>query len=79
MNKLLGRFGSRLRFPHLFLLIAAIFILDLLIPDVIPMADEILLGLLTLLLGAWKRRGEEARPAGKPPMKDVTPRDGRSS
>jgi len=74
VNRLLGRFGARLRFPHLFLLFAVLFILDVLIPDMIPMADEILLGLLTLLLAAWKRRADERPVADKPPMKDVTPR-----
>lgn len=51
------RFASRLRFPQLFALVATVFVLDLLIPDVIPFADEIILGLLTLLLGSLKKRG----------------------
>ena len=50
------RFAERLRFPHLFLLTAGLFLLDLLIPDVIPFADEILLGLGTLLLGNLRKR-----------------------
>jgi hypothetical protein len=77
VNRLLGRFGARLRFPQLFLVFAVLFLLDVLIPDMIPMADEILLGLLTLLLGAWKRRADDTQVADKPPMKDVTPREGR--
>lgn len=58
-NTLLGflqRFVGELRFPQLFWLTAVLFVLDLLIPDLIPFADEILLGLATLLLGSWKRR-----------------------
>ena len=74
LNRLLGHFGARLRFPQLFMLFAVLFLLDVLIPDMIPMADEILLGLLTLLLGSWKRRVDETPLADKPPMKDVTPR-----
>lgn len=54
---LLG-FAQRLRFPHLFLLILGLFVLDLLLPDFIPLIDEILLGMLTLLLAAWKQRKE---------------------
>lgn len=54
---LLG-FAQRLRFPHLFLLILGLFVLDLLLPDFIPFIDEILLGMLTLLLAAWKQRKE---------------------
>ena len=50
------QYASRLRFPKLLALTAAVFVLDLIIPDVIPFADEILLGLLTLLLGTLKKR-----------------------
>lgn len=49
------RFASRLRFPQLFALVAVLFLLDLAIPDLIPFADEIILGLLTLLLGSLRR------------------------
>lgn len=54
---LMARLG-RLRHPQLFALMATLFVLDLVIPDVIPFADEILLGLGTLFLGNWKRRRE---------------------
>jgi hypothetical protein len=50
---LLG-FASRLRFPTLFKLGLGLFLLDLMIPDFIPFADEILLGLSTLILSRWK-------------------------
>ncbi len=50
------RWLSRLSFPRLFLLAAALFVVDLVVPDVIPLADEILLGLGTLLLANWKDR-----------------------
>ncbi|HEY1070003.1 MAG TPA: DUF6116 family protein [Thermomonas sp.] len=46
---------GRLSFPRLFLLSAVLFVLDLLVPDVIPFADELLLGLGTLLLARWKK------------------------
>ena len=55
--------ASRLRFPQLFRLTLALFILDLVVPDLIPFADEILLGLLTLLLGTLRK---EPGPAGAP-------------
>jgi len=54
--KLASRFAAKLRFPYLFLLTAGLFLLDLVIPDVIPFADELLLGLGTLLLGSLRRR-----------------------
>lgn len=65
-----GRFASRLRFPQLFLITAGLFLLDLLIPDLVPFVDEILLGLLSVLFGMWQQGGQSD---GKPPIKDVTP------
>ena len=48
------RFAQRLRFPQLFLVTLLLFVLDLLIPDFVPFIDEILLGLATMVLAAWK-------------------------
>jgi hypothetical protein len=59
---LIGWFG-RLSYPKLFVLTAVLFGLDVLIPDVIPFADELLLGLGTLLLANWKR----VKPGRAPP------------
>ena len=47
---------SRLRSWQLFLLAGALFAADLVVPDPIPLIDEMILGLATLLLGRWKRR-----------------------
>lgn len=47
---------ATLHFPVLFALTAALFILDLVIPDTIPFADEILFGLGAALLGNWRKR-----------------------
>jgi len=55
LGALVTRFAARLRFPQLFLLTAGLLLLDLLIPDFLPFADEILLALATLLLGTWRR------------------------
>ncbi len=81
------QYASRLRFPYLFWLTAALFVLDLLVPDVIPFADEVLLGLATLLLGSWtRRRTGRMDSENKPPppqesgdVIDVTPEDGSDS
>lgn len=54
-----------LRFRQLFFLTLALFIGDLLIPDFIPLIDELILGLLTLMLGSIKSK------SGKPPTKDI--------
>mgnify|MGYP000190919066 CR=1 FL=1 len=56
---LIGRliaYLATLRFPVLFAITVALFVLDFLVPDAIPFADEILLGLGAALLGYWKKR-----------------------
>lgn len=63
-NPLLGPilgYAQRLRFPTLFLIVAALFVVDLIIPDVIPLIDEIMLGLGTVLLASWKGRKDPAK------------------
>jgi hypothetical protein len=50
------RYTESLRFPSLVLLTAVIFVLDLFIPDIIPFADEIILGLLLAGLSRLKRK-----------------------
>jgi hypothetical protein len=49
-------FLSKLSFPRLFAVTAALWVLTLFVPDPIPFVDEILLGLGTLLLGSLRRR-----------------------
>jgi hypothetical protein len=51
---LVARF-ARLRFPWLFGVTAVLFLVDLVVPDMIPFVDEIFLGLATALLASWKR------------------------
>ena len=50
------RWASSLRFPVVFGLMAVLFILNLFIPDVIPFVDEILMGLLAVLLGSLRKK-----------------------
>ena len=52
---LLGRYGARLRYPHLLLLAGAFFALDLVLPDGLPFLDELVLGLMTLLFALWRK------------------------
>jgi len=40
-----------------------LFVVDLVIPDPVPFLDEILLGVVTLLLSRWKARPGIAPPA----------------
>lgn len=55
-------FAERLRFPRLLLLTASLFVIDLVVPDLIPFVDEILLALLTLLFSRWKKRPSARAP-----------------
>ena len=59
ISALIFRIAPRLRFPQLFALTLGLFLLDLVIPDLIPFVDEIILGLATLLLGSWKARKQD--------------------
>ncbi len=58
---------GKLSFPRLFVIAAALFLFDVAIPDFIPFADEILLGLGTLLLARLKRP-DAAEPDPRPPI-----------
>lgn len=60
------RWFGRLSYPRLFMLAATLFVADVLIPDFIPFADELLLGLGTLLLANWKKRKQPAAPPKSP-------------
>lgn len=51
-----------LRSWQLFLLAGLLFAADLVVPDPIPLVDEMMLGLATLLLGRWKRRRDVIDP-----------------
>jgi hypothetical protein len=65
---LIGRV-SRLRFPVLFVITGVLFLVNLVVPDAIPLVDEILLGLATAALASWRKpnlpeaAGGEARGA----------------
>ncbi|TQM12644.1 hypothetical protein FB548_1490 [Pseudoxanthomonas sp. 3HH-4] len=48
--------ARKLRYPTLFKITAALFMVTLVLPDPFPFVDEILFGLGTLLLANWKRR-----------------------
>ncbi|UHQ19217.1 hypothetical protein LVB87_13655 [Lysobacter sp. KIS68-7] len=50
------RYLEKLSYPRLFLVMASLFVVDTAIPDFIPFADEILLGLGTLLLAGLRKR-----------------------
>jgi hypothetical protein len=49
------RYASNLRFPRLLAITSGLFVIDLFFPDVVPFVDEILLGLISLLLASLKK------------------------
>ncbi len=57
---------GRLRHPQLFVVAAVVFAVDLLIPDFVPFADEILLAATTVWLGSRKARKNPPREPESP-------------
>ena len=49
-------FAAQLRFPKLVALTVSVFVIDMLVPDMVPFADEILLGLLASILATFKKK-----------------------
>ena len=60
------RFADGLKFKQLFLVTAALFLVNLLIPDPIPFLDELVLGLLMLMFASWKKNGGQKAPPADP-------------
>ncbi|MBP7891491.1 MAG: hypothetical protein KAZ58_01155 [Arenimonas sp.] len=54
---------AKLRFPVLFGITVTLFVVNVLIPDFIPFADELILGLTAALLARWKKRKNPDLPA----------------
>ena len=53
-----------LRFPTLFTIFAILTVLDLVVPDPLPLVDELGLAVLTLLLALWRDRRSPTAPTG---------------
>jgi len=65
----LGRVESflrRLRFRTLFIVAATLFAVDLVVPDFIPLVDEVLLLIATIVLSRWRQPEED--------VIDITPK-----
>ncbi len=54
-------FANKLRFRNLFILIVILFVINLLVPDFIPFVDEIILGLLAIILANLKEEREREK------------------
>jgi len=55
--------AGRLRYPRLLALTAALFVADLVFPDAVPLVDELLLGLGTLVLARLRARRTPPEPS----------------
>ena len=65
----LVRFVGAMRFPRLVAVTAALFVVNVVVPEALPVVDEILLGLVTVMLARIKHRdvpvsGAPRTPAG---------------
>ncbi len=70
------KFAGELRFPRLLLLTVILFSIDLVVPDVIPLADEILLGLVAAILSTLKKkRRDQIVAAAAPPVANLPPKN----
>lgn len=63
---LIERFLSRLERPLLFKIAAGLFLVSLLVPDPIPFLDEVLFGIVTLLLTRQKQLDTTASASSTP-------------
>ena len=54
VQDIVGTLVGRLRYPWVFAILLALFVVDLVVPDPIPFVDEIMLALLTFLVGSWR-------------------------
>jgi len=70
----LTTFFARLRYPYLFAIAAGLFLTDLLIPDLLPLADEVLLAVVTVMLASRKVERDPVED-DDPVIIDITPDD----
>ncbi len=56
---MLVRWASGLRFPYLLLVTTLLLVVNLFVPDAIPLADEIIMGLVAVMLANLKKKPEE--------------------
>jgi hypothetical protein len=67
VQEVVGTLVGRLRYPWVVAILGILFVADMVIPDPIPFVDEVMLALLTFLVGSWRARKADQRPI------DVTP------
>jgi hypothetical protein len=74
LTSLVNRLLPRLRYPYLFLVLGALFLVDLVVPDPVPLVDEILLAVLTFIAATFTtRRDTDPEPRDITPPEDADP------
>ena len=68
LTALVNRLLPRMRYPYLFLVLGGLFLVDLVVPDPIPLVDEIMLAVLTFIAASFSTRQE-----ADPEPRDITP------
>lgn len=58
------RFLERRRFPTLLLIAVALLVVNIFIPDPLPLTDEILMAIATLLIGSMRRKPKPEADSG---------------
>lgn len=73
-----GTFLSRLRFPWLFAILAALWLFDMVTPDPVLWLDEVMLAIMTVMIGMLRKPKDGAGPptaTDRPPEKNITPKE----
>ena len=86
VSGLVGRYASRLATGPLLVVMVALFVISLVVPDPLPFVDEILLGIAALMLARRKREpvadadaDADAEASGaRPADSEAPPRGGRT-
>ena len=77
MPGMIGSFVTRItagmRFPTLFLIVGGLFLINLIVPDLIPFYDEILMAMLTVAIASIRKHGRDQLPADAPRGPDAGP------
>lgn len=71
ISALISKLIPGIRYPWLVAILAGLLAIDVVVPDPVPLLDEVVLGVLTFLAASWRVRHDDADP----PPKDVTPKD----
>ena len=73
IGNLVTRVTAGMRFPTLFLIVGGLFLVDLVVPDLIPFYDEILMAMLAVLIASIRKPGRILDPAGDAGPPDNNP------